>query len=164
MTEGDYKLVLRWPATVRPPRTRYQILYGGSYNYQNISDTTVEDFVMAHTAEIEADLEDIDEDKIFAALPRSRREDALPKSYEPLQKEVAMQVGHFPFDGKNLVLKKYKTVGHYKKPNGRIGFRDLAFVVWGVPLEYEAEVEVRVLDTKGMSWIVGWRRSDGARK
>lgn len=164
MSDTESKLVVRWPALVMPPRTRYYIQYGGSYSYPNPEDRTLEDLIVnKYMAEIEADLEDIDEDKIFAALPRLRSEDALPKDYEPLQKEVARQVGHFPFNGKILVLKKYETVEHYKDYQGRIAFKDFVLTVWGVTMLYEAEIQVRILDTKGMKWIMGWRRSDGKR-
>lgn len=164
MSNDDNRLIVRWPALVMPPRTRYQIVYGGNYSYPNPDDRTLEDLIVnKYMAEIEADLEDIDEVKIFAALPRLRSEDALPRDYEPLQKEVARQVGHYPFDGKTMVLKKYETVEHYKNYQGRIAFKDLVLTVWGVTMLYEAEVQVRIMDTNGLKWIVGWRKSDGKK-
>lgn len=154
----EYKLVVRWPTALDALSVCYPMM--DEYYRNDFPDVSAMRLISKRVEEITVDINDIDEEKIFAAMPRRRRVDALPGDYEPLQKEVAIQTGHFPFDGKTMILKKYETVESYKKSNGRVGFKDLVLTVWGATLMYEAEVQMRILDTKGMKWINGWRKSD----
>ncbi len=154
---GEYHMYLRWPDTIPTfPSSRFitnsQFSYGPGYGRH------VAELILKHYDEICEDLEDLDENKIYAALPRLHLEDKLPFDYEPLQKEVAMATGHYPFVGARMILNRYERVQSYKKDNGRIGFKDLVLQVWGWNAAYEVELEVKIADTSGMKWIVNWRK------